>query len=36
MQNRNVPLRYFPELTWINLTRTMILSDDYLKLVGTA
>ena len=36
MQNRNVPLRYFPELTWINLTKTIILSDDYLKLVGTA
>ena len=35
-QYRNIPLRYFSELTWINLTRTMISSDDFLKLVGTA
>ena len=36
MRYRTVPLFYLSELTWINLTRTMILSDDYLKLVGTA
>ena len=35
-QYRNIPLRYFSELTCINLTRTMISSDDFLKLVGTA
>ena len=32
----NIPLRYFSELTWINLSRTMISSSDFLKLVGTA
>ena len=39
-QHRNAILKssttLFPELTWINLTRTIISSDDYLKLVGTA
>ena len=35
-QYRNIPLRYFSELTWINLTRTMISSGDFLKLAGTA
>ena len=35
-QYRNIPLRYFSELTWINLTRTTISSGDFLKLVGTA
>lgn len=29
-------LRYFSDLTWINLTRTTISSGDFLKRVGTA
>ena len=35
-QYRNIPVCYFSELMWINLTRTMISSDDFLKLAGTA
>ena len=33
---RKVPLRFFVQLTWINLNRTAISSNDFLKFVGVA
>lgn len=33
---RKVPLRFFVPITWINLHRTAISSNDFLKFVGVA
>ncbi len=33
---RKVPLRFFVNITWINLNRTAITSKDFLKFVGVA